>query len=70
MVYEEGCYVLGPLIISNHFGSFSFTIPIAMTTVNIKPLMTGPEGSSEFCFPRIRNSNDTRHFLTHQQNII
>ena len=36
MVYEEGCYVLGLLTISNHFGSFSFTIPIAMTTVNIK----------------------------------
>ena len=58
MVYEEGCYVLGLLTISNHFGSFSFTIPIAMTTVNIKHLTTGPEGNSEFvslesqCFPR------------------
>ena len=30
------------------------------TSVNIKHLMTGPEGNSEFCFPRISMFPETK----------
>ena len=36
----------------------------ANATLYIKPLMTGPEGNSEFCFPRISMFPETRFVIT------
>ena len=39
---------------------FGLSILFTIVVVNIKHLMTGPEGNSEFCFPRISMFPETK----------